>query len=328
MLPTTLRMLLVGIGAGLVSAVLIVSASHGALGLRFTLSFLALQPGMLVGFGWGWPATVVSGLVGMLGVTMLTGFREAAIFLATVAVPVSVLTYLAGLHREVPAPTQSGTAVEWYPVGRILGAATLLTIALAALLVWLIGDDLETTRKGLRSLIEKVFFDPPPAVTPPGSLEETIASLTEMALYALPAAGSLTWLAGFVFNLWMAGRLTLASGRLARPWPDLAMTQLPRSFPLILIAGLALTTQTGVLGLWGAGITGAMLVAYMFIGLAIFHATTRGHPMRPMILGALYGAIVVLNGWGLLVVAMIGLFEPFSPLKRKPSGPPQPPPSN
>ena len=32
----------------------------------------------------------------------------------------------------------------------------------------------------------------------------------------------MTWLGGFLLNLWLAGRITRMSGRLIRPWPDLA----------------------------------------------------------------------------------------------------------
>jgi len=322
MLTGSLRPLVVGLGAGVVSAVLILSATHGALGLRFALTFLSLQPGMLAGLGWGWPAALVSGAVGVVAIALFDGLREAVIFFSTVAVPVLVLTYLVTLHRRVPSPSSSEGVVEWYPLGRVLAAATLMTAVLAGVLVWLITSDMEATRKSLRTVIEKVFLEPMAGVSDRQLTEEQIVALVDTALYAIPAAAALTWLTSFIFNLWAAGRITLASGRLARPWPDLAATQLPRGFALALVAGLVLTMVPGGVGLWGAGLSGAVVVAYMFVGLAIVHYVTRGSTMRPLILGGLYGALLVLNGWGFLILAMIGLSEPFSPLRRRFDGAP------
>ena len=324
-MPLNSRALLVGLGAGLASALLIVSATKGAVGLRLLLSFLALQPGMLAGLGWGWPAAVVSGLIGSGAILALAGFREAITFGLTVGMPVAVLCYLAGLGRAVPAVVADSPAgTEWYPVGRITAAAALLAAGLAVAFVLFIAGDLEATRQNLRKLVEAVFgnsINEMIAMTRDGkpgvAKEEALTSITDWTLAALPAAAGVSWLASFLANLWLGAKVTQASGRLFRPWPDIAAMTYPRGLPLLLAAGLGATMLSEVPALFGAGIAGALLLAYALLGLCIVHHVTRGRTLRPMILGGLYSALLILNIWALLALAFVGLAEPFSPLRRR-----------
>ena len=59
-----------------------------------------------------------------------------------------------------------------------------------------------------------------------------------------------------------------------------------------------------------------MFFAYVLLGLAIIHYVTRGSAWRFAILWALYLGLIVFNTALSLVVAVIGLAEPFSPLRR------------
>ena len=79
----------------------------------------------------------------------------------------------------------------------------------------------------------------------------------------------------------------------------------------------------GYPGLIASGFASAFVFAFMLVGLAIIHSVTRGMGARGFILGAVYGALLVLNPFSGLAIATIGLAEPVSPLRRKPpSNPP------
>jgi hypothetical protein len=316
------RALLAGLGAGIASAILVLAATGGAFGLRFLLSFLALQPGMLAGLGWGWQAALVSALTGASVMLVAAGLREALVLLATVGLPVALLCYLASLNRAVPPSRETPDGVEWYPVGRIVAGATLFAAALSVALALYLASDLEASKAGLRRFVERVFSEPLPGadVKPPDAAQ--LARFASVMHTVMPAAAAVSWLSSFVFNLWLAGRITRAAGNLFRPWPDLAAMTYPKGFPLLLAGGLLATAGGEAVALVGAGVAGATLLAYAFLGLAILHYVTRGLAARTLILSAFYGAMIILNGWLLLLVALVGLMEPFSPWRRKPAPPP------
>jgi len=299
----------IGLGAGLAAAVLFASASAGP--LAALLFLLAPLPTFLAGLGWGWLAALVAALVSALLIGAMTSAKVALAYMASQSLPVVLLCYLAYLNR----PAHEGadrTAVEWYPVGRMLAVAAALAGALAVVTLMLKGGDLEQLRKELRDVIEQALRQMGPPSEGKSMPEGAIAYVAGLAPYTLPA----TWLGYLLFNFWLAGRITLASGRLLRPWPDLSALRLPQGAPLLLAGAAALTFFDGLPGYIGASFTGPLVAAYNLVGLAVVHHVTRGSPWRSFVLAALYAGVVLIFMWGALAVAIVGLAEPFSPLRR------------
>lgn len=324
--------LLIGLAAGLASAVLFASATAGGMAGRIILYFLAPLPSFLAGLGWGAPAALVAALAGSatLGLVM-GGVVPAGVFLVSQGLPIVVLCHLALLNRPIDPPhagLQGGPgAVEWYPPGRLVAAATIMAGALSVMSLLMLGGDLEDVRKLLRTLIERVFAKELAVLRNKPLSPEEITSLAGMALYVLPAASAASWLGGFVLNLWLAGRITLASGRLVRPWPDLAAMTFPPGMVLGLAIAMGLTFLPGYPGLIATGFAGALFFAFTLMGLAIIHHTSRGKPQRPFVLAGTYAALLVLNSWAALVIALIAVAEPMSPLRRDFTARPPPPPT-
>jgi hypothetical protein len=314
--------LLIGVGLGLVAAVVFASATTGPLVARFLLFFITPLPIALAGLGWGWRIAVIAGLSGTLLVAIGAGLLVALVFALSQVVPMVALTHLALLNRTGPA---GGGTIEWYPPGRLVvwGAVIAGLLALASLL--LVGGDLEDLRKALGEFIEKTLESSLPQLPNATPLSKgEIKSLTEIALGLLPAASAVSWLAMLLFNLWLAGRVTLASGQLLRPWPDLAAIEYPRGTALAFAASLLATMLSGHAGLAASGFAGAFFMAFLLLGLAIVHYTTRGAAWRPFALWALYASLLFLNMWIGVGAAILGLSEAVFGLRRRyppPSGP-------
>ena len=64
--------------------------------------------------------------------------------------------------------------------------------------------------------------------------------------------------------------------------------------------------------------------AFMLVGLALLHRVTRGMGARPAILGLVYGALLMLSPFSSLLVAMVGLAEPYLRTRQPPPGPAPP----
>jgi hypothetical protein len=151
--------------------------------------------------------------------------------------------------------------------------------------------------------------------------------MTDIMVAVLPAASAVSWLTALVFNLWLAGRITLAAGQLRRPWPDISAMEYPSGTALMLLASLLATGAKGTAGAVGTAFLGAFFLAYVLAGLAVIHYVTRAKPWRPFGLWLLYIGLLVVAVWIAVIIALVGLADRPLRLRERafPSGPPPPP---
>ncbi|WP_072391005.1 DUF2232 domain-containing protein [Hyphomicrobium sp. CS1GBMeth3] len=323
--------LLAGIGLGLVAAVVFASATTGSLLVRFILMFITPMPIALAGLGWGWRSAVVAVAAGAGLILVLTSPLVAVAFAVTQGVPMAVLTYLALLSRplsesDTSSPNAQPASLEWYPPGRLVIWAAVMSGLIAVAMLLMMAGDMETLRKSLADFMKAAIESglPRPEGAPALSDAE-LAALSEVTLSVLPAAFATSWMGSLLFNLWVSGRVTLASGQLGRPWPDLAALTYPTGTALGFGIMLVATMLTGYAGVAASAFAGGFFVAYVLLGLAVIHYTTRGQPWRLFALWALYGFLLVGNVWAAIVVAMLGLAEAILQLRARMPAPPAPP---
>jgi hypothetical protein len=316
-----IQSVLIGIFTGLVSAVLFASAATGtALGV-FVLFFSSPLPVAIAGLGWGWVAAAAATVSGALAIVAIGSGRAALFYVLALGAPTAVLSYLLLLNRDAGQTDVSGRpVVEWYPLGRVLAVAAIIGGALTA--IGLIGTatDVDGLKASVRATIERMAAGPGLPAGPDGRPAfgpAEIEALASVMTYALPIVTASMWMALATVNLWIAGHVVRLSGRLARPWPDLGLIELPRTFPLLFAASVIGTFVPGFLGLVAAGFTSAFMFAYLLIGLAILHHMTANSSLRPLILTAVYLGLLFLFPLSLLIMCMIGIAEPFSPLNRR-----------
>jgi hypothetical protein len=321
---------LIGAGLGLVAAVTFASATGGPLLARFLLLFITPLPIALAGLGWGWQTAAVAGTVGTGLVLTFSAPAVALAFAMTQAAPVVLLTYLALLSRPVAEAARSPSpddpeAIEWYPAGRLVIWAAVLAAGMAIGTLVMLGSDLDDLRKALAELIKQTLPASLPQTGAPVELGDAeIAALAEVALTMLPGASAVSWMSSLLFNLWLAGRVTLASGQLGRPWPDFAAITYPAGTPLVFGLLLVAVMAPGHLGLAASAASGGLFLAYLLLGLAVLHFTTRGQAWRPFALWMLYGALIIANVWLWIVVTVLGLAESALHLRAR-SNAPRPP---
>lgn len=330
--------ILSGIGAGLISAVTFASATTGSPLIQFVLFLLTPLPVYLAGLSVSWVAASVAGLVGGIALAVFTTPVIGIVFAASQLAPAGILSYLSQLARpavpagpSVPEPAQP-QALEWYPVGRLIVWTALIAIVLSVGMLMLLGQDVDSLKRALREFIQRVVEQGMPDQ---GAAKSTLSdteldTITDISLKLLPAITVMSIMGTLLFNLWLAGRITLATGRLRRPWPDLATITYPSWTPLLLaVSVIGAAYAPGMLGLFSSAAAGAVYFAYILLGLAILHYITRGNAWRPLILWSVYFAFLVLNTGFSLILVVMALLEPFSPIRRdflRPPPPPQNPP--
>lgn len=304
--------LLIALGAGLVSAVVFASATTGPLLMRMGLFLLTPLALFLTGLGLGPVTAALAGIFGTVLVLAAGSATAALVFAASQALPVFILVYLASLSRSA-----ADESTQWYPTGRLIVAAALIAGAFSTLTLILLGGDVEALRASLRGLLESfVNTELPKMPDAPSFGAKELDEATAVALALLPAASGISTMGSLLFNMWLAGRITLASGRLHRPWPDLAAITYPALTPLFLAVATGAAFLTGLPGLIAAGFAGPLFLVYVLMGLAVVHYVTRGRPWRPFALWALYAALFITNTLASLAVALLGLAETIWPIRR------------
>lgn len=314
---------IVGLGAGACAALLLSAQSRSALALL--LYSLAALPILIAAIGWTHWAGLLAGIVAALGIAPAFGPANAFGVLFGVGLPAWWLGYLTLLAR----PDTTTGELEWYPPGRLLlWCAVLGALAMATSLIDLVSGDatfLQTLRQLVRQLLRAQMQIPEgqPLVIPGTDNPER---LVDVLVVLMAPIGALFSTLIEMVDLWLAARILRISGRLKRPWPDLAAMRLPTATPLALAAALAASFVSGVPGFVAALLAGSLLFAYAVIGFAVMHDITRHLHGRVVMLIGMYATVIVLV-WPILLMGLLGLVDTALDLRGRVAaarGPPAP----
>jgi hypothetical protein len=321
---------LVGLAAGLCSALLFASVISGS-ALSLLLCFLAPLPILIAAMGWSHWASLVAVVVAATALALAIDPRFAIGFPLSVGLPAWWLGYLALLAR----PVGPAGELEWYPVGRLVLWAVVLSALVTLIGLAPLGSTQEAIQQALRTAFEHMLrlqlaIPPEGPLVVPGVDDPN--RLIDMLVRALPPATAVLTTIMQLINLWLAGRVVKISGQLRRPWPDIAATRLPPTAMLALTIAFAVSFVPGLLGMAAALPAASLLVAYAALGFAVMHGITRHLHGRTAVLIGLYMGFVLLgwSGWPILVMAMLGMVDGVVDLRRRVAAsrgpPPVPPP--
>jgi hypothetical protein len=283
-----LQIVLVGLGAGAAAALLFASVVSGSIAAIF-LFYLAPLPILIAALGW----SHLAGLIAAASATAVIAVLSGVFF---VAVPVIAfgawwLGYLTLLAR--PSANGGGTALEWYPVGRLVLWGAVIGTLIVAAAVPHFGTDLASLQAALRKMYERIL---------------TEKSLIDLLVVAVPPAAAVFSTITNLVNLWLAGRIVKISGRLPRPWPDVAALTLPPAASGLLAGALAGSFLPDLVGALSGALAASLLMAFAILGFAVLHAITRGLSSRPIVLAGTYAATFVV-GWPVLLMSILGLAD-------------------
>jgi hypothetical protein len=309
---------IVGIGAGLVSALLFTVVITGS-PLALLLSYVAPLPVFIAALGWNHRAGLVAAAFGTAAVAVVLKVPLGIAFAVGAALPAWWIAYLVLLARNDGAGVS-----EWYPLGRLLvwiaAIAALVTVGGALA----ISTDFETYRNVMTRGLQLVLSGGDgigPAMRLPSGVD--VADLASRLAFMVPIAAGASFVPMIVANLWLAAKAVQVSGRLPRPWPFIPATRLPAKAVAALGAGLALSFAGGFVGLAGGAITGALVAAFGLTGLAAIHDLSRDRPWRMPTLFAIYLALLIMLITVFPFLALLGIADALIDLRRR--RPPAPP---
>jgi hypothetical protein len=296
-----------GTGCGAVSALLF-SVIATSSPLAFPLYLVAPLPILIATLGFthqsGFIAALVASLFTSLAFSPLAGLVHAI----SIGFPSWFLGYLALLAR----PSDDPAKTEWYPLGRLLMWNVALAVTLTFVGALMLGSDYASFVASFEELISEMIALEPALFgnLAAGDQASTVTSIAHfMALLAGPVSAAIS-VALSVLLLYIAARIVRASGRLPRPWPDLASLALPKiALPVFLLCLLLTATAPDFAGLFGRIGFAALLIAFCLQGLAVLHKVTRPIKSRRAILFMIYSVFVLLPGWPILGFAVLGIAD-------------------
>ncbi len=319
------------LGAGLASALLsMLVVRHTPLAVA--VGFVAPLPIMVAALGFGPLAGLIAAVSGAFAVGIFDvrpGELAITQFDRLDAAALDVLVYLAGValpawlmaRTAILAPSQprASTGIGKTPLRadeRMLGAILTLAVGFAALSVIL--DLIVAALKvgGFGAFIAATVDKAEPIVDtlltsrrtlPKGVDMHQVAVIVTWAQMPLMAAAEVVLL---VANLWVAARIAQASDLLGKSWPDIpGHTRVPRPLALVLAVALGLSVAGGIVGAVGLVISGALVMAFAFQGLAVLHTLTRGKGYRFPLLIIVYLTMAILMPWLLVGYGLLGLVD-------------------
>jgi hypothetical protein len=304
-----IQFVVIGISAGAAAALLFASVTSGTL-LSVPLFYLAPLPIMIAGLGWSHWAALTAATAGAIALGLVFGTMFLFAFLTGAGVPAWWLSYLGMLARPVGDNGKNQT-LEWYPTGRLVSWAAILAALVVIIAIPNFGTDAESFRVGLRDALRTLLrVESGTATDAPLNLPgaSKIDRLISFLVNVIPPAAAVLATITNLLNLWLAARVVRFSGRLSRPWPQLAAMSFS---PLLTAAlGLAITLSfvDGMLGIVAGIVSASLLIAYGVLGFAVLHAITQNMGSRGFVLGLAYAAVIVL-GWPIFALCLLGVVD-------------------
>ena len=308
-----IALVLIGLAAGAASALMFASIISGAL-ISVLLFYLAPLPLMVAAIGWGPLSAAVGGGLAAIALGATFGAGNLIGYAIAIALPSWWLGHLCLLGRpaagNASGATAPASAMEWYPIGRILlWSAGLAALAISAALLTL-GTDAKTIAGTLHDYFLRVLASNDVSAGP--DLELLVDAIVGFVPLAAAMMATLT----YALNLWLAGKVAATSGRLSRPWPDLKAIALPPMTLVLLCLVLALCFSGGLPAVLAKIAASVLLVAYGLTGFAVLHTLTLALKSRPLWLGSAY-AFVLAFGWPILAMSALGLADAVFGLRQR-----------
>jgi len=310
-----MQIFLIGIGAGATSALLFASIMSGS-PLAFVLANLAQLPIMLAAIGWTHVSALVAVCAAAAGLAVLTSGSIAFAFLLGIGLPAWWIGYLTLLARPV-AGTEP-PIVEWYPVGRIVvwTAIGASLVVFASMLRY--GLDTASMQGGMRRELERAlrFLSGTAAEAPLRLPVKDPEALLDILVLIVPPMKATALTITSLFNLWLAALIVRMSGRLKRPWPQIAAMTFPPFAPAVTAVAVAGTFLPDMVGILAGIFTASLLLAYALLGLSVMHIVTLGINGRAFVLTGLYVTIGIF-GWPIVLLSVLGLAETILGLRAR-----------
>jgi hypothetical protein len=303
------QFLLLAGGLGALSAVLHTSLLTGS-PAAFLLAYLAQLPLFVAGLWMGTAAVGMAAAAGTIAAFAGGGVAFAIAYALANAGPAFLVVRQALLWRQAP---DGGD--QYYPLGNILLMLVATTGALFAGMIFAFSG----SEGGLEAALTRFIVEAFKTIQAPGLDAGRLEPFAEAVARFFPGIVGVSWLVMTVINAALAQGLVTRFAKPQRPSPSIVDLDLPVAL-LGLVAIFAVgSLLPGLGGFVARNMIVVFVAVYALAGFAVLHALAAKLQWRGLALGASYGAVIVF-GWPIAIVAILGLIEPLAHFKARAQG--------
>ena len=292
--------------------------------LAVPLFYLAPLPIMLAGLAFTHWAALLGLAVASAGLGLVFGSTFLMAYVFGIGGPAWVIAYCALLARSNPAARDGLT---WFPVGGLVLVSAAISAVSVAVALLSVASSYDTYIAAISSAFEAFMEVQGDAGARTGLNPADASGIGTMVAKILPPTAGALSMVTQLCCLYLAGKAAQVSGRLTRPWPDLAAWRLPAATSLALALLVALSVVPGMAGLAASVGAATLVTAYVLAGFATLHFLTRGARARLVILTAAWVSTLAL-GWPALLIGLLGLVDAMFDLRTRMSSGGGPPAAN
>lgn len=311
------RSLIFGSLAGLASAVLVLTAASGPLGIM--LGYLAPLPLFLAGLTHGVTAVGIAGVVGTL-VSGFNGLLAGSVYLATFAAPVAVVVRQALLARpatEAATGADVSDGLEWYPVGRLVLWLAGWSLGLFGIALLLTAD----REGGLPEMLQPLLTQFLSAMQQGAGQGADLEAMAKRLALLMPAVFGVSWLVMMTINGTLAQGMAVLLKQNRRPTPLYRSFTLSRSLAVALVAAIvAAAVLPGDVAFIGGTVAAILAFPFFLQGLAVVHGLAAKASLPGLVLAAFYAALVVAGALVGILVVILGFIEEWAGFRRRFAG--------
>ncbi|QDO98440.1 DUF2232 domain-containing protein [Ferrovibrio terrae] len=311
------RSLIFGSLAGIASAVLVLTAASGPLGIM--LGYLAPLPLFFAGLTHGVTAVGIAGVVGTL-VSAVNGLLAGGVYLVTFAAPVAVVVRQALLARpatEASTGADVSDGLEWYPVGRVVLWLAGWSLGLFGIALLLTAD----REGGLPSMLQPLLTQFLSAMQQGAGQGADLEVMAKRLALLMPAVFGVSWLVMMTINGTLAQGMAVLLKQNRRPTPLYRSFTLSRSLAVALVAALvAAAVLPGDVAFIGGTVAAILAFPFFLQGLAVVHGLAARASLPGLVLAAFYAALVVAGALVGVLVVILGFIEEWAGFRRRFAG--------
>ena len=314
--------LLLAVGTGLLSAILLMIAASGSLTITL-LAYLTPLPLLILGLS---GKNYFAGVAGALAAVLLFGLATpmvAVIYFFLVALPVTLFCDSATQMQRHESYHGAQANLSSPSMGRLcalISATPALLLTMLFLYFWFQQNEntqavLSKTAESIIVTYQNALIEKNIAISP--EVGKQLVLIKNTLVNTAPALIGIFWMTLFLINAVIARHVLNRFTQTSPVAFKLSQIELPHWVIITFISsGLIAAVSDGELGLYSINLAAIIAFPILLSGLGVIHLATEKTGYKKTILFSVY-TIILISRWAALMLVFIGMIDHFIKIKAK-----------
>lgn len=314
--------LLLAVGTGLLSALLLMIAASGSLTITI-LAYLTPLPLLILGLSGKNYFTGVAGALGALLLFAMTTPIVAMAYFILVVLPVTLFCDSASQMQSHASHHGTQAGLSSASVGRLcaqISATPVLLLTMLFLYFWFQQNEntqavLSKTAESIMVTYQNALIEKNIAISP--EVGKQLVLIKNTLVNTAPALIGIFWMTLFLINAMIARHVLKRFTQTSPVAFKLSQIGLPHWVIITFISsGLIAAVADGELGLYTINLAAIIAFPILLSGLGVIHLATEKIGYKKTILFSVY-TIILISRWAALMLVFIGMIDHFMKIKAK-----------